>query len=104
MTVIFYLAAQISQLNISLFEAWVLVGGATTVGVLSALPFGLGAAELSAIGIGTLLGFEATEVTAAFVIYRLLFTVPLALAGAVAYSRLSTAAGESRGAPYPDPN
>ncbi len=86
---VFLLAASVSGLDLGAAEVWALVGGATTVGVLSALPFGLGAAELSAVGIGVLLGLPRQEVASAFVLYRIFFTFPLALAGSVAYARLT---------------
>lgn len=88
---VFWLSSLVSGLEIDGFAVWALVGGATVVGVLSALPFGLGAAELSAVGIGALLGLEARNVAAAFVVYRVLFTLPIALVGSVAYARLMAA-------------
>ena len=94
MALIFYFAAAISGLQLNAAETWALVGGATAVGVISALPFGLGAAELSAIGIGELLGFDSQAVAAAFVLYRLFFTFPLALAGAAAYGKLTLTRAE----------
>ena len=88
MATIFTLAAGIAGLEVDALTAWALVGGATAAGVLSALPFGLGAAELSAIGIGAVLGLDTAAVAAAFVIYRILFTLPIAIAGSIAYARL----------------
>ncbi len=65
------------------------LSAAALLGVVSALPFGLGAGELSALGIGQLLGFDAQIMAAAFVPYLPFFTFLLALAGAVAYGRLT---------------
>lgn len=89
MGVIFWLAARNTGLVVDPFQVWVLVGGATVVGVLSTLPFGLGAAELSVVGIAGIIGVPPQEAAAAFVIYRLFFTLPMALAGSYAYARLS---------------
>lgn len=86
---VFWLAAGVSDLHLGPLQTWALVGGGTAVGVLSALPFGLGVAEISAAGIGVLLGLDAGAVAAAFVLYRLFLTFPLALAGSYSYWRLS---------------
>lgn len=86
--VIFALAAGQSGLEIDPISAWAVIGGATVGGVVSALPFGLGAAELSAVGIGVLLGRDPQNVAAAFVVYRIIFTLPIALIGVVAYTHL----------------
>jgi uncharacterized membrane protein YbhN (UPF0104 family) len=86
---VFWLAASISDLHLGPLETWALVGGGTAAGVLSALPFGLGVAEISAAGIGIVLGLDGGAVAAAFVLYRLFLTFPLALAGSYSYWRLS---------------
>jgi uncharacterized protein (TIRG00374 family) len=88
---VFWLAASVSGLSLTAAETWALLGGATVVGVISSLPFGLGAAELTAIGIGAILGIEGSSVGSAFVLYRLFLTLPLALAGAYSYWRLTVA-------------
>jgi len=88
---VFFLSAAVSGLRLDPLQTWALVGGATVVGVLSALPFGLGAAELTAVGIGALLGLPTQQVASAFILYRIFFTLPLALAGSYAYARLATA-------------
>ncbi len=95
MGTIFKIAADRVGLELDAMTVWALVGGATAAGVLSALPFGLGAAELSAVGIGALIGLDTQAVAAAFVMYRILFTLPIAVAGSVAYGRLMLSDGSS---------
>lgn len=87
---VFWIAANNSGLALNPVQTWALLGGGTVVGVISALPFGLGAAEITAAGIGGLLGLDPAEVASAFVLYRLFLTFPLALVGSFAYARLST--------------
>lgn len=98
MTTLFLLAASEFSFSISPIEAWAVVGGATVVGVLSLLPFGLGAAEWSGVGIAVLLGIDPNLVAAAFLIYRLFFTVPVAIAGSLVLIRFGapTVAGDGR--------
>lgn len=87
---LFWLAGVESGLALTPAQTWAVAGGSTVVGVLSSLPFGLGAAELSGVGLAHLLGLPVAEVTGAFVMYRLFFTFPMALAGSIAYGHLST--------------
>lgn len=87
---VFWLASLGSGLNIGWLQIWALVGGGTVAGVISALPFGLGAAELTAAGIGLLVGLDSQLVAATFVLHRVFFTFPLGVAGAVSLARLNS--------------
>ena len=83
------LVATAAGVSLDPLVAWGALGLSITVGVLSFLPFGLGATDLvlatllSAVGI-------APPVAAAIVVgYRLTTTVPLALIGSLSYGYLS---------------
>ena len=69
--------------------AWGALGLAITVGVLSFLPFGLGATDLVLVTLLGSLGVDAPAATAIVFGYRLATTVPLALAGSLSYAFVS---------------
>jgi uncharacterized membrane protein YbhN (UPF0104 family) len=69
--------------------AWGALGLAITVGVLSFLPFGLGATDLVLATLLGILGVDAPAAAAIVFGYRLSTTVPLALAGSLSYAFLS---------------
>jgi uncharacterized membrane protein YbhN (UPF0104 family) len=66
--------------------AWGALGLAITVGVLSFLPFGLGATDLVLVTLLGTLGMDPPTAAAVVFGYRLSTTVPLALAGSVTYA------------------
>ncbi|HTC86091.1 MAG TPA: lysylphosphatidylglycerol synthase transmembrane domain-containing protein [Candidatus Acidoferrum sp.] len=69
--------------------AWGALGIATMAGVLSFLPFGLGATDLVLAGLLGVAGVEATTAAAMTFGYRLVATVPFALEGVLSYVALS---------------
>ena len=73
--------------------SWAVHGGGMVVGTISALPFGLGAADLTIAAIGSVLGEAAGAGALAAVAMRLALTVPLGIVGAVSYGVLSRRLG-----------
>lgn len=69
--------------------AWGALGLATTAGVLSLLPFGLGAADLALAALLGVAGVPPPEAAAMAFGYRLVSTLPLGITGVVAYAFLS---------------
>jgi glycosyltransferase 2 family protein len=69
--------------------AWGALGLATTVGVLSLLPFGLGTTDLALVGLLGIAGVPATSAVAMTFGYRLISTLPLSLAGIASFGWLS---------------
>lgn len=69
--------------------AWGALGLATTVGVLSLLPFGLGTTDLALVGLLGAAGVPPTSAVAMTFGYRLISTLPLSLAGIAAFGWLS---------------
>lgn len=69
--------------------AWGALGLSITVGVLSLLPFGLGSSDLALVALLGALGLEPAVATAIAFGYRLVATLPYALAGIVSYAFLS---------------
>jgi glycosyltransferase 2 family protein len=69
--------------------AWGALGLATTVGVLSLLPFGLGTTDLTLVALLGVAGVAPTSAVAMTFGYRLISTLPLSLAGIVSFGWLS---------------
>jgi uncharacterized membrane protein YbhN (UPF0104 family) len=69
--------------------AWGALGLSITAGVLSFLPFGLGAADLVLVALLTVTGLPALEAGVIAFGYRLISTLPYALEGVAAYAWLS---------------
>jgi uncharacterized membrane protein YbhN (UPF0104 family) len=69
--------------------AWGALGLATTVGVLSLLPFGLGTTDLALVGLLGVAGVPPTSAVAMSFGYRLISTLPLSLAGIASFGWLS---------------
>jgi uncharacterized membrane protein YbhN (UPF0104 family) len=67
--------------EVSPVGAWAALGVATIAGVLSALPFGLGAADVVLTGLLAALGVGAPVAAAAALLLRATVTLPLGLAG-----------------------
>jgi uncharacterized protein (TIRG00374 family) len=69
--------------------AWGALGLAITAGVLSFLPFGLGAADLVLVALLGALGIDPPTAAAITFTYRLVSTLPTALLGVASYAWLS---------------
>ena len=69
--------------------AWGALGLAVTAGVLSLLPFGLGAADIVLVALLGVLGIAAAPATAMAFGYRLVGTLPVTIAGVASYAWLS---------------
>jgi uncharacterized protein (TIRG00374 family) len=69
--------------------AWGALGLATTAGVLSMLPFGLGATDLALVALLGVAGVPPFQAGAMTFGYRLASTLPLGVAGVLAYAWLS---------------
>ena len=72
-------------------NAWAALGIAMTAGVLSMLPFGLGATDVVLAGLLVAAGVSAPAAAATALGFRLVSTLPLGLIGAAAYARTSAA-------------
>ena len=70
-------------------EAWGALGLSITAGVLSFLPFGLGAADLVLVTLLGVLGVDPAMAVAIAFSYRLVSTLPTALLGVASYAWLS---------------
>lgn len=68
--------------------AWGALGLATVAGVLSALPFGLGAADVVLAAILGQLGVQAAVIGAVVLLLRAIATLPLGVAGAISWSAI----------------
>jgi uncharacterized protein (TIRG00374 family) len=75
--------------SISLLGAWAALGLATVAGVLSALPFGLGAADVVLAGLLVALGVPAADAGATTLLVRATVTLPLGLAGTASWIAMS---------------
>lgn len=75
--------------DVSPIAAWAALGIATIAGVLSALPFGLGAADVVMTALLTVAGVPATAAAAAALVLRATVTLPLGLAGTVSWIALN---------------
>lgn len=84
-----WLVAASLGVDLDPLAAWGALGLAITVGVLSFLPFGLGATDLVLVTFLGTLGVDAPAAAAIVFGYRLATTVPLALAGSISYAFLS---------------
>lgn len=69
--------------------AWGALGLSITAGVISLLPFGLGAADLALVALLGALGLDPPIAAAITVVYRLVSTLPTALLGVASYAWLS---------------
>ena len=83
------LVAAALGVTIAPLAAWGALGLAITAGVISFLPFGLGAADLVLVTLLGVLGIEPATATAIAFGYRLVSTLPTALLGVVSYAWLS---------------
>jgi uncharacterized membrane protein YbhN (UPF0104 family) len=69
--------------------AWGALGLSITAGVISLLPFGLGAADLALVTLLGVLGIDPPVAAAIAFTYRLVSTLPTALLGVASYAWLS---------------
>ncbi len=86
--------------DVTLGGAWAALGIATIAGVVSALPFGLGAADVVMSAILVVLGVPAATAGAAALLLRATATLPLGLAGTASWIRLNRG-GDGRPEPRP---
>jgi glycosyltransferase 2 family protein len=71
------------------FAAWGALGLATTVGVLSLLPFGLGTTDLTLAALLGAAGVPPVDAVAMTFGYRLVSTLPLSIGGIISFAYLS---------------
>ena len=83
------LIAGAAGISIDPLVAWGALGLSITVGVLSFLPFGLGATDLVLATLLSSLGIDPPAAAAIVLGYRLTTTAPLALIGSLSYGYLS---------------
>jgi uncharacterized membrane protein YbhN (UPF0104 family) len=76
-------------LAIDPFAAWGALGLATTVGVLSLLPFGLGTTDLTLVALLGVAGAAPADAIAMTFGYRLVSTLPLSIGGIISFAYLS---------------
>lgn len=84
-----WLVARAIGVSLEPLAAWGALGLSITVGVISFLPFGLGATDVVLAALLGTLGVDAPLAAAIVFGYRLTATVPLAMAGAASYAYLS---------------
>lgn len=77
------------DVSLSPLAAWGALGLSVTAGVISFLPFGLGAADLALVTLLGVLGVEPATGAAIAFSYRLVSTLPSALLGVASYAWLS---------------
>jgi uncharacterized membrane protein YbhN (UPF0104 family) len=75
--------------EVPLAGAWAALGLATIAGVLSALPFGLGATDLVLTGLLVQLGVDPSVAAAATLLLRATVTLPLGLVGTASWIALN---------------
>lgn len=75
--------------DVSIGAAWATLGIATIAGVVSALPFGLGAADVVMTALLAALGVPAAAAGAAALLLRATVTLPLGLAGTASWIALN---------------
>jgi uncharacterized protein (TIRG00374 family) len=75
--------------DVSPVAAWAALGLATIAGVLSALPFGLGAADVVMTALLAAIGVPAAAAAAAALLLRATVTLPLGLAGTASWIALN---------------
>ena len=80
-------------IQLPLLGAWAALGLSIVAGVISALPFGLGAADVVLVLLLGAQGVAATDAGAAVLLLRLTATLPLGIVGSIAWLRLG---GEER--------
>lgn len=83
------LVGQATGVALEPIAAWGALGLSIVVGVISFLPFGLGATDLVLVALLAALGTGAPSAAAMVFGYRLTATLPLTLAGAASYAFLS---------------
>jgi len=83
--------------ELSLVAAWTALGAATIAGVLSALPFGLGAADVVLVAMLGLLGVDPALAGGVALLYRATVTLPLGLAGTASWIALSRTTARAPG-------
>jgi uncharacterized protein (TIRG00374 family) len=96
------LVAAAAGMTLDARAAWGALALSITAGVLSFLPFGLGAADLVLVALLSMAGVPALEAGVIAFGYRLVSTLPYALEGVAAYAWLSARlpAGEMRRAAH----
>jgi hypothetical protein len=83
--------------EVSPVAAWAALGIATIAGVISALPFGLGAADVVMTALLAALGVPPAAAGAAALLLRATVTLPLGLAGTASWIALNRGAGRPTG-------
>ncbi len=83
------LVAAAFGVSLAPLAAWGALGLAITAGVVSFLPFGLGAADLVLVALLEVLGVDSATAAAIAFGYRLVSTLPTALLGVASYAWLS---------------
>jgi uncharacterized protein (TIRG00374 family) len=81
---------------LGLQAAWAALGLATVAGVLSALPFGLGATDIVLVALLAALGVPAAMAGAATLLLRATATLPLGIAGTLSWAYLTSIRGPGR--------
>jgi len=93
-----WLVSQSVGISIDPLACWGALGLAIVAGVVSLLPFGIGAADLVLAALLASLGVPAPAAAAIAFGYRLVSTLPLGLLGALSYAWLSARLPEGRAA------
>jgi uncharacterized protein (TIRG00374 family) len=83
-----WLVLRAFDVSLPLGGAWAAIGLATCAGVISALPFGLGAADAVLVVLLVAQGVAAPTAAAAAVVLRSVATLPLGIAGTISWIRL----------------
>jgi uncharacterized protein (TIRG00374 family) len=83
-----WLVLRAFDVTLPLAGAWAAIGLATCAGVISALPFGLGAADAVLVVLLVAQGVAAPTAAAAAIILRSVATLPLGIAGTISWIHL----------------
>jgi uncharacterized protein (TIRG00374 family) len=81
----FWLVADGTGGEIAPHEAWVVLVASAMAGMISGLPFGLGAGDVVMVSLLTAYGLDAPDAAAAVILVRLLINLPTGLMGLGAY-------------------
>jgi len=90
--------------SLDLVTAWAVQGVAVVVGVLSAIPFGLGASDVAVTLLLPVVGIAPANAALIALLFRAVSTVPITILGVVAYALISRRGFDARERhPSPDP-
>jgi uncharacterized protein (TIRG00374 family) len=82
--------------SLDLVSAWAVQGVAVVVGVLSAIPFGLGVSDVAVTLLLPVVGIAPANAALIALLFRAVSTVPITILGVVAYAQISRRGFDAR--------